>query len=123
MIAVKAVLNTGPYCLVFIFEPVQIDMKDHAPGKRIFINNREGGTTYHLLNSFYLAKRMYKCGLACTHTSMKCDHSFVAHSSPKPGGSARYVTQFIDNVHRAKIFADLQQGVEDYQLVNRPAGH
>lgn len=123
MIAIKTVLNAGPYCLLFILEPVQIDMKDHAAGKRIFIDDGKSRTAYYVLNSFYLAKRMNKCGLACPQTPMKCDHFFIADSSPEVGGSFSYIIQFIDNVHRAKVFGDLQQGVEDYQLVNRLAGH
>ena len=61
---------------------------------------------------------MYKSGLAGTHISMKCDHLFISNNLPEPGCRIFYVIQFICYVHRAKIFGDLQQGLEDYQLHN-----
>ena len=63
---------------------------------------------------------MYKRGFARTHIPMKCDDCLIADSVPPFSSGILYVTQFIYNIHRAKIFGDLQQGVEDYQLVSRP---
>ena len=66
---------------------------------------------------------MYKSGFARTHVPMKCDDHLIADSVPTFSGGVLYVTQFIYDIHRAKIFGDLQQGVEDYQLVSRLGGY
>ena len=49
---------------------------------------------------------------------MKRYHIFITGPLQKFDGGIFYVIQFICYVHRAKIFGDLQQGLEDYQLHN-----
>lgn len=97
-------------------------MKDHTTRKKIFIDDRKSWTADNILYAFCLAECVDQSGFAATQTPMKCDHFFVADSLPEFRSSSAYVTQFIYDIHSAKIFGELQQGVEDYQLVSRPAG-
>ena len=49
---------------------------------------------------------------------MKSYDLFIVNCLPKFDSYILYVIQFIYYIHRTKIFADLQQGLEDCQISN-----
>ena len=113
MIAVQTILNPGSHCFFFILQPVQVDMKYHSAGRGIFINNGKGRAAYNIRHALQLAKCMDKGRFSCTHIAMKSDHFFIVDCLPKPASCILYLAQLISYFHRAKIFVDLQQGLED----------
>lgn len=90
MITVKAIFHACPRSFLFIFQPIKIDMIDHAAGKTVLIYDRKSWTSNNVLYAFHLAKRMYKCRFAAAHGSMKSNHFFIIRYLPKPEGSAVY---------------------------------
>ena len=103
---IQAILHPGPYGLLFILQPVQVDMKNPATGIFIFIYDGKSWASHGACNPFFITQGMNKGCFAGAHIAIKGYHLTPINKFPKTMGRLPDVIQCRLQLHKdAKIMA------------------